>query len=401
MTPTGTGLRGRAAAIVLACFVCQLGLGYMYLFGPLLPEVTGELGWSRGEYATARYFYFGVLGVGLATVGHLTARIGVRPVLVGATALIGVSFSLLAGIDRLWQLWAANALFGVAMAGVSDVVIAGIVTNWLERGRGLGLGIAFAASNVGGLVLPRVFGILTDDHGWRGALEILAWVGPLAILPFAWIAGGQAPAREVDGTRALASAALSLREALRTRTFWILFAALSLYFFFFVGMNDAFVASFLDAGMSRGEALRLYSYAVGAGGFSKILVGFVADRIAPRLGLQIDFALLATSAFLLFFLPNEPFLTLFLITYGLGVAARDVIFPLVVGNSFGEHTVPQIYGAMSIALVVSGSTGSLLTQTIFDRTGSYESAYTLYAVATTVMLGLLFWVRREVGTRGA
>ena len=390
-------LRGRAAVAVLACFVCQLGLGYMYLFGPLLPEVTADLGWTRSQFAAARWFYFGILGGGLAVVGHVTARIGERAVLMGGTALISVSFLLLAQISELWQLYAANALFGVAMAGLGDVVIAGILTSWLREGRGLGFGFAFAASNVAGLFVPRAFAALTDAGDWRSALFTLAFVGPVAILPFAWIAGKAPPARTQEGPTAGAGAALELGAALRTRSFWVLLLALSAYFFFFVGMNDAFVATFLDAGMSRGDAAALYSLAVGAGGLSKIGVGLVADHVAPGRALTIDFALLSASSLLLFFLPAQPFLALFLLSYGLGVAARDVVFPLLVGDVFGERTVPRIYGAMSVALMVAGPLGSQVTQAIYDRTGSYEATYTLYAIATLLMLGSLGWVRREVG----
>ena len=394
-------LRGRAAGVVLACFVCQLGLGYMYLFGLLLPEVTADLGWTRAEFAAARWFYFGILGGGLAVVGHVTARIGERAVLVGGTALIAVSFVLLSRISALWHLYAANALFGVAMAGLGDVVIAGIVTSWLREGRGLGFGFAFAASNVAGLIMPRAFAALTDAGDWRSALLTLAFTGPALILPFAWLAGSTPLLRteETEGTEAGPSAAVALElgAAMRTRSFWVLILALSAYFFFFVGMNDAFVATFLDAGMSRGDAAALYSLAVGAGGLSKIGVGLVADHIAPLRALAIDFALLAASSLLLFLLPAQPFLALFLVSYGLGVAARDVVFPLLVGDVFGERTVPRIYGAMSVALMVAGPLGSQLTQGIYDRTGSYEPAYTLYAIATLLMLGSLAWVRREVG----
>ncbi len=391
-------LRGRAAGIVFACFVCQLGLGYMYLFGPLLPEVTTDLGWSRAQFAAARWFYFGILGGGLAVVGHVTARVGERAVLLAGTLLIAVSFLLLAQISELWHLYAANALFGVAMAGLGDVVIAGIVTNWLRESRGLGFGFAFAASNVAGLFMPRAFAALTDAGDWRSALFTLAFVGPVIILPFAWFAGAAPPSRQAGGVVS-EGAALEFGEAVRTRSFWVLLAGLSAYFFFFVGMNDAFVATFLDAGMSRGDAAALYSLAVGAGGLSKIGVGLVADRVAPQLALRFDFALLAASSLLLFFLPAQPFLALFLLSYGLGVAARDVVFPLVVGDVFGERTVPRIYGAMSISLMFAGPLGSQLTQAIYDRTGSYESAYTLYAIATMAMLGSLVLVRREVGRR--
>jgi MFS family permease len=388
--------------VVLACFVCQLGLGYAYLFSPLLREVTADLGWSRAEFAAARAPYFFVLAGASALLGHWSVRFGARPILVVSALCLGATFWLMSGMERLSELYLANLLYGLFMAGLGDVVVAGVLTRHVAQRRGLALGVALAASNVGGMLVPLLFAALVEADGWRSALQVLAAAGTVVILPFAWIAG--TPARSAPGAGANDAGAhhdaLELRAALRTRTFWILLFALAGYFFYFVGMNDSFISLLTDAGMTRVEAAGYYAAAVGAGGLSKLLVGLLADRLAPKTALIIDYGLLLASSLCLTFLPDQPFLLLFLVSYGLGVAARDVVYPLVIASSFGERTMARIYGVMLLPLAIAGPLGSVVTQAVYDRTGSYDPAFVGYALLNLVVLASLVWVRSELRPRG-
>lgn len=70
-------IRGRER-IVLGCFLCQLGVGFTYLFSPLLREVTADLGWTRADFAAARGPYLFVIALGSPFVGQLTWRFDAR-----------------------------------------------------------------------------------------------------------------------------------------------------------------------------------------------------------------------------------------------------------------------------------------------------------------------------------
>jgi cyanate permease len=90
----------------------------------------------------------------------------------------------------------------------------------------------------------------------------------------------------------------------------------------------------------------------------------------------------------------------FVVTYGFATAARDVVFPLVINSCFGERYMAEIYGAMLLALMPGGALGPIFAAWIHDRTGSYEVAFTTFAVLNFVAVGGLLLVRRE-STRAA
>jgi MFS family permease len=388
--------------VVVACFVCQLGLGYTYLFSAVLPEATAELGWTRAQFSSGRVPYFVMTALGGLAAGHWTVRFGARPVLITGALALGGALALLSRMQTLAAFWVAQALYGVFMAGLGDVAIAGVLTAWLARGRGAAMGFVYAASNVAGFFVPQVFARGVESRGWRATLLAMGAAGAAAILPFAWIAGRRAPgqARAHAARRGSASApALELRAALATRSFWLLGFALVAFFFFFLGMNDAFVSFLLDLGMSRSDAATYYGLAVGAGGVSKLLAGALGDLLHPRATLIADYALLTLASALLLALPSQPLLIAFLIVYGFAIAARDVVYPLAISFAFGERTMPAIYGAVMLGLGFAGPLGSWFASRVRDLTGSYEPAFASFAALNLVVLASLFLVRRELPPR--
>lgn len=390
-------IRGRER-IVLGCFLCQLGLGFTYLFSPLLREVTADLGWTRASFAAARGPYLFVIAAASPFVGHLTWRYGARAVLSGSALVLGATFAWLARMTEPWELYGANLLWGLFVTGLGDVVVGAVLVRALERARGLALGLVYSASNLGGAVLPPLFAALATRLGWRNALLALAAGGVALVLPAAQLAGGRAGPRAGGGTDAAGAGepALGLAAAARTPSFWILAAALFAFFFYFLGVNDAFVSLLVDAGHSRESAAGLYAAAVATGGFSKLLAGVVADRIAPRTALLADYALLALSALLLLAVPRPGFLHAFLVSYGLAVAARDVIYPLVVSWCFGARSMPRVYGTLMAVLAVGGTAGSVFPQAVHEATGSYAPAFAVYAGLNFAALASLLRLRREL-----
>ena len=94
VSPLGD-LRGRALFVVLGCLVCQMGLGFGYVWGAIAPEMLADLGWSRAAFSSARAPQLWVIALSSPLVGVLVFRIGGRAVLLGSVALLGVLYAAL------------------------------------------------------------------------------------------------------------------------------------------------------------------------------------------------------------------------------------------------------------------------------------------------------------------
>jgi MFS family permease len=396
-------LRGRAFWVVLGCLVCQMGLGFGYVFTPLAGEIIAEFDWTRATFSAARAPQLFVIAAASPLVGALVIRIGALRVLIAGILALGVGFVGIGAMQALWQMYALVMLLGLAVAALGDISVGQMVTRWVGRGRGLALGIVYTGSNLGGWLMVPIAVNVASRESWREAFTSLGVGALLVMLPIALLAVREPRAATEpeggagDGTAALAGSErdLDLAAALRTRSFWILAATLFSFFFYFLGVVDCLVLFLTDQRMSRGEATLYFSHALGLGIASKILLGIIADRIPHKAALLVDYGLLLASSLLLLGLPEAAPMWLFVGCFAFATAARDVVYPLIVNECFGVRYMAQIYGALMIALLPGGALGPIFAAAIHDRLGSYEHAFGAFAALNALAFAALFFVRRE------
>jgi len=403
-------LRGRAAWVVVGCLVCQLGLGYGYVFGPLAKDILTEMDWSRGVFSFTRVPQLAVMAGVSPLIGTLTVRFGARRVLIAAIVLLGASFLGLARMQGVWEFYVLVTLVGVALTGVGDISVGHTVSQWVVRGRGLALGLVFIGSNLGGIALVPLAVAIASRSSWRDALATLGAGAIAVMLPLAWLlvrdprwseAPRPSPGEDARGVEPRAAATdLDVWQALRTRSFWLLCGSLFTFFFYFLAMLDHLVLFLTDEGMSRPDAVWMYTFAIGLGIPSKLLLGLVADRVPEKQALLIDYVGLALSSLLLLALPHDTLIWLFVVCFGFSYAARDVVYPLIVGRCFGLTYMAQIYGALMVTLVL-GATGAGFAAAIHDGLASYDVAFQTFAGLNLLSVVALCFVRDERHGPGA
>ena len=384
--------------MVLGALVCQMGLGYGYVFGPLQDPVRLDLGWTRTEYSTAVGARIPINALALGAIGFLTLRIGARGVLVAACFLGAATFLALGRMTSLWHLYALVPCVGVLLASFGDVAVGHVVTRWVRRGRGLALGIVYVGSNLAGMALVPLAARIAQSASWRAAFSRIGVGLAALILPWAAFAvrdprPGEG-ALEGDESGAGGARDLGLAQALRTRSFWLLGFNLFATFFYFVAMTDQLVSMLADAGMPRAEAAAAFGAILGMGLFSKPVMGLIADRVPAPRAMQFNTALLALSSLLLFRLPARAPLWLFAASYGFSSTARDVLYPVVVAHCFGARRLAEIYGVL-MATLWAGTLGSIAAAAARDLWGSYDAAFALYAALNGASLLAVSFVRDE------
>ncbi len=389
------GSGSRAFLAVLGGLVCQMGLGYNYVFGALAPGVLADLGWSKAEFAGARAPQLWIMALASPLVGFLVLRLGARAVLLSSTALLGGAFLLLGRMDAVWQLYAILSLQALSVTGLGDITVGQLVSRWFGRHRGLALGIVYTGSNLGGAILVRSADFASGPEGWRSVFEAMGAAAFGLMLPVAFFAVREPRTRADHGLPSEASSeGLELRDALRTRSFWILAFALFVFFFYFVAILDHLVLFLGEQGWTGADARAYLSNAILLGMVSKVGFGWIADRVAPATAARLDFGLLAASSLLLLLPPTTALVWAFVILFGFSTAARDVVYPVILSHCFGVRALAPIYGMLMLALP-AGALGSWFAATMSDRLGGYEVAFLTFALGNLLSLGALAFVRNE------
>jgi sugar phosphate permease len=397
----------RARWVLLGCLVCQMGLGFSYVFTTFLKPIVTELGWTRTAFSAAGGPLLLSMALAAPLIGGLTDRFGPRRVLALSTLLLATALASFAAMQSLPHFYATSLLFGLALTGLGDIPVGAVAARWFAKGRGLVLGIVYVGSNIGGSLVPIAATAIAARASWRVALLVLAGSALALILPFALFAvreprPDERPGEEAiraEGARPVPSVreapSLDLAAALRTRSFWILGVALFVFYFYYLGVINHLIAFLSDSGFSDPAAARRFGGAVAVGIVGKLAIGALADRIPIKTALLANFALVALASALLLFVGEPGVLLAFLIVHGFAVAAENVLLPLIVVECFGIAHMAQIYGALMFALLPGGALGPIFAARMYDTLGSYQLAFTIFAALNAASLGLLCLLRRE------
>lgn len=388
----------RAWVVLVACLVCQMGLGLGgYIFAVFLKSIVADMGWTRAAFSLSGAPFLLAMALASPLVGALTERIGARAVFSLAIVLVATTLVLFSHMQNIWQFYALGFLLGFATTGLGDIPAGTVVSQWFGHGRGLALGLVYIGSNIGGTIVPIAAQAIAAGSSWRTALRVLAVAGCVVILPFALFLVRERRETPADDTPASAAPPLpgmTLAEARRTPSFWVLFGVLTTFYFYYLGVNHHLVAFLSDGGFSDAAAARSFSAAIAVGIAGKIGMGLFADRVPIRLAIVLNFALLALGSVLLLGVRQAPgLLPAFLAIHGFTVAAENVMLPLVVAECFGVEHMARIYGAIMLALLPGGVAGSVFAGWVFDTVGTYWPAFAAFAVLNTLAVVALTWLR--------
>jgi len=400
-----TEFRGRAFFVALGCLICQMGLGLTYVRTGIAPELIEALSISeRTDFAWAATPQLIFQSLASPLVGVLAVRLGASRVLALSAALFAFVFFGFSRIDSLSELYVVAAGIGLCAAGMGDITVGHVVSQWFHRSRGLALGIAYAGSNLGGAVMVALVTGVAAQSSWREGLMAIVPVALFVLLPTACFlvrepaSGPTTPADDEPGEDEHDGGDLDLRGALRTRSFWILTASLFTFFFYFTGILDHLVLFLVDTGLPRDEARAYFAQAVGLGVGSKVVGGFLSDRVPQARSVQIVYGVLAVSSLILMGLvarPHPSLILAFVLSWGISQACRDVVYPLVLSHCFGDRNLGEIYGAMTLTLLPGGALGPIFAARLYDLRGDYALAFGVFTALNVAAFFALLFVRNE------
>jgi MFS family permease len=329
--------------------------------GVFIIPLQKEFGWTTSDISAAlavRFFLFGMIAPFAAA---LMNRYGIRRVVLIAQSIVAVCLIASLWMTSLWQLlllWGVGVGIGTGMTAL--VLGATVATRWFVARRGLVLGILTASVATGQLIFLPLLTSLAVAYGWRVALvAVCVAVGCAALimlilmrdrpsdvglLPY----GHEGPPPMVPPvpTSVTAAAFGALRDAARTRAFWILFGT-----FFICGastnglIQTHFIPMCVDFGLTQTSAAGLLA-AIGVFDFiGTILSGWLADRYDNRWLLFWYYGLRGLSLVLLPFTDFTFFgLSIFAIFYGLDWIATVPPTVKLTAQKFGAERANLVFG---------------------------------------------------------
>ena len=361
-----------------------------FTFGVLLTPVSREFGWNRGTVSSALVAGLWTTGVATPVIGRLVDRFGIRVVAMPAIVVFSLATASVALVPASPAAFTAlYALMGLAAAGQTPLVYAKAISARFDQKRGLALGVAMAGVGLGAALVPQFTQALIRFGGWRVAYVGLGILTLLLAFPAVAIVGGQTLPTPTGDTghgtvEPRHSRGLTVREALRARTFWLL--AIS---FFIVaaacGGTVAHLVPFLiDRGITPTAATGVLTTIGIALIGGRLLAGYLLDRIfAPYIAMA--FFLAPVIGIVLLLAASRPIAAAIgTILVGIGLGAEVDLIAFLLSRYLGMRSFGEIYGYLFGVFMLGTGLGPFAMGVSFDYTGSYELVFVCFGVSLMI-----------------
>jgi len=399
------------------------GHGYhAYGMSALFKPISEELGFSRAETSVASSIGRLEGGIESPLTGWITDRWGARWVILLGVFLISLSLILMKYINSLWGYWIVwGILLGTGCNIALTLPMDTTLSNWFVKKRGLALSVKWVFSGLSGVLVMPLIAYLITIEGWRDTCFIGGVVMAIVGLPIAWflikphrpeyyglLPDGAKIAEEVavsqekmleHGAKYAAEVKeveFTLRQAIKTRAFWLLFLVQSIPSLIGPVMTLHCIPFLTDRGIDEKVAAAIMAMMIFFSLPTRFLGGVIADRLDIRhlrFIKTVAYILQGIGVVIFLYYPTITVIYIWFILYGLGQGLTITISPLMRARFFGRKAFGSIQGIAAMLMTPIGVAAPIYAGWIYDTTGSYEIAFIQFAVllgvATVLSLFLL------------
>ncbi|MDR3482201.1 MAG: MFS transporter [Burkholderiaceae bacterium] len=369
----------------------------------LILPLEHEFGWSRTTISMVISLNIALYGL----IGPFSAaamqRYGIRPMVLGALALLAIGTFASTLMSMPWHMMLAwGVLVGAGSGVAANTLAATIVGRWFEARRGLAMGLLTASAATGQMVFLPLMAYMVDHVGWRAVAFMVSAIAALAVPLVALLLperpqdiglrtyGSSAPIQaeaRVETKNPLTIAFAALGKAMRIRDFWLLF-----FSFFICGMStngyigSHFIAMCGDFGILAVGGASILATMGMLDLIGTTLSGWLSDRFNARVLLFWYYGLRGIA---LIFLPHAFGLAyyglpIFAVIYGLDWIATVPPTVRLANDVFGKLAAPIVFGWIVAGHQLGAASATMLAGYLRNSLGSYNLSSMLMGAACLV-----------------
>jgi len=375
----------------LAFVVLGFSRGLHSSFGVFNVALLDSFNWSRGATAGIFSVVLTIDAMLSPVAGYLLDRYGAKKIVLSGCLTLSLGLYLSSQVSELWHLYICFGLitaFGFTFVGMVPHVF--LISEWFSSKRASAIGVVYAGSGIGIMILAPLSAWLIATQGWARALEIYAAVVLISLLPLVWIFYQHGPFSEKlrhQGQKGNEQNQWTAKLALKSLQFWLLFFARVCAAAGTTVIVTHQVAHVVEVGYSQLLAASIFGFAGVTSSFGRVVFGFIADRLSRQAAytLNIAMTLIGVGALMILRDPSQSWLLyIYVILFGIGFGSRAVIFSALTADIFSGKGFGSILGYSTVAVGVGGALGSWLGGVYYDWTGSYLVSFGLSALVLSL-----------------
>jgi MFS family permease len=377
---------------------------YFYGFSVFFLPLSQDLGLNRAatslvfSLARAQGAFEGPIA------GYFMDRYGPRPLMLIALTMTGIGHMLLSGVNSyITLLIVYMGMVSLSFhAGFMDAPML-IANTWFIRKRTMAMALISGSIGIGGFIFTPLLSAAVHSFGWRQAafgcgvtFLLVGW--PLALLvrrspeSMGLLPDGDPilPAhRTTPGESSVQEEAdFTLRDALKTSSFWFLTTATAIRVIILSAINVHYIALMVWKGMTPQRAAVFLAAQAFMSLPSHLIFGWIGDKMNKPKLMSLCMLLATTSMVLLANIHAEWAILVFTALF----SVVESTFPVnwsTVGEYFGRKNFAKIRGSMSFISTWGSVIGPVVMGAFYDQTRSYDLM--IWAFAVLLLLASAFY----------
>ncbi len=342
---------------------------------------------GRGAIGNVLFFVLAAVGIFMFLVGRWQERFGIRKMITTGAAVCGLSVLIITYATNLSMLYLWAFLTGASSAFVYIPALT-TVQRWYPTRRGLVSGTVNLLFGLSAAIMSPLFRYMLESMGYVSmclAVTVLSLI--IGICAAQFTEGPKTvpqPSPSGKQTRppvALAES-LTVRESLRTRSFWFLWLTWALQGAAGIAMVTLSMAYGLSRGLAMGSAVVILTAFNLTNGGSRIIMGFLSDIVGRNLAMSVTFWAAGAAYFVLPHVGSLALCAFLAAVIGFSFGTLFAVSAPLATDCFGLKHFGAIFGLVFTAYgFVAGVLGPSLSGYLLDITrGDFFVVFTYLGI---------------------
>ncbi len=389
--------------LIVALLLSGIGNVGMWSVIVVLPAVQAEFGVARSAASLPYTMTMICFGFGGILMGRLSDRFGVLVPVTGGAITLAIGYAVASQATSLWQFVLAQGLLvGIASSATFAPLLAD-TSLWFTRRRGMAVSIIASGSYVAGTFWPPIVQHFIESAGWRRTYLGVAVFCVVTMLPLVLALRRRSPLAGATSTT-FGTASPSARPlGMSPNGLQTVLIIAGLACCVAMSMPQVHIVAYAhDMGHGPAHGAQMLSLMLAFGIVSRLLSGWICDRIGGRLTLLLGSGLQALA--LVLYLPFDGLASLYIVSALFGLFQGGIVpaYAVIVREFFPPQEAGVRVGTVIMATVFGMALGGWMSGKIFDLTGSYQAAF-VNGIAWNLLnlcIVIVLW-RRSAGAAGS
>ena len=354
-----------------------IGTAGMWSVVIILPNIQNEFTLDR---AASTYPYVATMfgyGFGNVIIGRMLDKIGIKKPIIFALCLLITSYVLSFFAKNVFWLSTIQFFLGFSAAAFFVPMMADI-SNYFYKRKGLAVSLVASGQHLCGAIWPFVIKDFIIEGDWRNAHLFIALVCSILIPILFYFLGNKVP--KMNNEQKLTTQDEDINSkvnlSISNRQIQILLMIAGVLCCVAMSMPQVHIVPLcIDNGYGLAVGTEILSFMLFAAVASRVIFGFLSDKIGPIQTLILGSSLQAIS--LTMFLPFNSQLSLYIVAICFGLSQGGIvpIYAVIISKFLPSNEVAERVGWLIFATIIGMSLGGWLSGEIYDFTNSYRLAF--------------------------